>query len=120
MNNMWCAGFDPSRVARFEDLQQYAVRTESGYTCFCGGYSHRKMANVQYHIESKHFPEHFDWNCNICGKQAKTKNALLKHKYMYHTKQTFDCIILSISLRFNKSHLQLSVFLSRIMNMFLI
>ena len=88
MNNMWCAGFDPSRVARFEDLQQYAVRTESGYTCFCGGYSHRKMANVQYHIESKHFPEHFDWNCNICGKHAKTKRALLKHKYMYHTKQT--------------------------------
>ena len=85
--NMWCAGFDPSSVACYEDLRQYAVRTESGYECFCG-FSHRWKANVLCHIESKHFPEHFVWNCNICGNQAKTKQALQSHKYVYHTKQT--------------------------------
>ena len=100
---MWCAGFDPSSVACYEDLQQYAVRTESGYECFCG-FRHRWKANVLCHIESKHFPNHFAWNCDICGKQVGTKKALEMHKSYSHTKQTwFDCIMLSIRSRLNKS-----------------
>jgi len=79
-------GFDPGC---YEDLQQYVVRTESGYECaFCGGFSHKGRSNVQYHIESKHFPNHFVWNCNICGRQASTKSALLKHNSRFHTKQS--------------------------------
>ena len=85
---MWCAGFDPSLVACFEDLLQYVVRTERGYECPCGSFSHKSKANVQYHVESKHFPNHFVWNCNICGKQAKTKAALQGHKSQFHTKQS--------------------------------
>jgi len=81
-------GFDPSQVACFEDLLQYVVRTERGYECPCGGFSHKSKSTVQYHVESKHFPNHFVWNCNICGKQAKTKTALLSHKYQFHTKQS--------------------------------
>ena len=88
MNIMWCAGFDPSQVACFEDLLQYVVRTERGYECPCGGFSHKSKSTVQCHVESKHFPNHFVWNCNICGKQAKTKTALLSHKYQFHTKQS--------------------------------
>ena len=103
---MWCAGFDPSQVACFEDLLQYVVRTERGYECPCGGFSHKSKSTVQCHVESKHFPNHFVWNCSICGKQAKTKTALLKHKSQFHTKQSwFDCIVMSIRLRLNKTHL---------------
>ena len=103
--NMWCAGFDPSSVACYEDLQQYAVRTESGYECFCG-FSLRRKDNVLRHIESKHFPNHFAWNCDICGKQVGTKKALEMHKSYSHTKQTwFDCIMLSIRFRLNKNYL---------------
>ena len=103
---MWCAGFDPSQVACFEDLLQYVVRTERGYECPCGGFSHKSKSTVQYHVESKHFPNHFVWNCNTCGKQAKTKTALLSHKYQFHTKQSwFDCMLLSIRLRLNKTYL---------------
>ena len=80
--NIRYAGFDPGC---YEDLQQYVVRTESGYECaFCDDFSHKGRTNVQYHIESKHFPNHFVWNCNICGKQASTKSALLKHNSKFH------------------------------------
>jgi len=79
-------GVDPGC---YEDLQQYVARTESGYECaICGGFSHKWRANVQYHIESKHFPNHFAWNCDICGKQVGTKKALQNHRSSSHTKQT--------------------------------
>ena len=53
------AGFDPSLVTCYEDLLQYVVRTEGGYQCSCGGFSHRWKMNVQNHLESIHFPGHF-------------------------------------------------------------
>jgi len=80
-------GFDPFSVACYEDLQQYVVRSESGYKCACGGFSNKSKKSVEYHIESKHFPNHFAWKCNICGKQPKTKIALLTHKYREHPNQ---------------------------------
>ena len=76
-------GFDPSLVTCFEDLLLYAVRTESGYKCSCGVTAQRRRA-MQEHIESRHFPNHFDWNCDICGVQSKTSLGLRVHKSKYH------------------------------------
>lgn len=85
---MCCAGFDPSLVSCYEDLLQYVVRTEGGYQCSCGGFSHRWKMNVQNHLESIHFPGHFLWNCDICGEQAKTRNGLSQHKSKFHNKKS--------------------------------
>jgi len=77
-------GFDSSLVTCFEDLLQYVVRTETGYKCFCGSFSHCYKTKVQEHIESKHFPNHFAWNCDICGAQSKSKRGLRAHKSRHH------------------------------------
>ena len=81
------AGFDPSLVTCYDDLLQYVVRTEGGYQCSCGGFSHRWKMNVQNHLESIHFPGHFVWNCDLCGEQAKTRNGLSQHKSKFHSKK---------------------------------
>ena len=76
--------FDPSLVTCYEDLLQYAVRTEGVYNCSCGGFSHRGKGQMQEHIESKHFPNHFVWFCDICGVESKSKAGLRRHKTYYH------------------------------------
>jgi len=80
-------GFEDTVVSSFDDLQQFVVKTESGYQCYCGVFKHKWKANVQNHIESIHFPEHFIWNCDICGEQVKTRNMLSQHKTKFHSKQ---------------------------------
>jgi len=77
-------GFDLSLVNCFEDLLQYVVQTETGYKCFCGSFSSRNKSNVQEHIDSKHFPNHLVWNCDICGVQSKSRAGLRMHKNKHH------------------------------------
>ena len=77
-------GFDPSLVTCFEDLLQYVVRTESGFKCSCGGFNSHSRVKVQEHIESKHFPNFFVWNCDVCGAQSKSKSGLRMHKSYHH------------------------------------
>merc|ERR1712013_787196 len=79
-------GFDSKHVNSFEDLLQFVVPTKGGFKCPCGGYRHSHRGNVQSHIESKHFPNHFVWNCDVCGKQHKTSTALRIHKLRHHRK----------------------------------
>ena len=73
-------GFDPSLVTCFEDLLQYAVRTEIGYKCTWCGFSHPRKMHMQEHIESMHFPGRFVWNCDICGVQSKSRSGFRRHK----------------------------------------
>jgi len=80
-------GFEDAVVSTFEDLQQFVVKTESGYQCYCGMFKHKWKANVQNHIESIHYPGHFIWNCDICGDQVKTRNMLSQHKTKHHSKK---------------------------------
>ena len=83
---MLCAGFDSNLVNTFDDLLQFVVRIKGGYKCLCDCFSHSSKVAVQRHIESKHFPNHFVWNCDVCGKQPKTKEALRIHKCSSHGK----------------------------------
>jgi len=78
-------GFDRSLVNCYEDLLKYVVRTEAGFTCSCGSITPQpQKKGVLLHIESVHFNGHFLWNCSICGKEVKTKRALLGHKRKFH------------------------------------
>jgi len=79
-------GFDSELVNSFEDLLQFVVRTKGGHKCLCGSFSHSSIVAVQRHIESKHFPNHFVWNCDVCGKQPKTREALRLHTCRSHGK----------------------------------
>ena len=44
-----------------------------------------KMTVIKAHIEAKHITG-ISHTCDICGKVAKTKNALVAHKSVYHRK----------------------------------
>jgi len=79
-------GFDSNLVNTFDDLLQFVVRIKGGYKCLCDCFSHSSKAAVQRHVESKHFPNHFVWNCDVCGKQPKTREALRLHTCRSHGK----------------------------------
>jgi len=64
-----------------EDLDQFISRVELGYNCdICAAFSHVSRSNVRNHVESKHFPNTFVYNCNVCGKQCNSRQALQQHK----------------------------------------
>jgi len=66
---------------RPEDLDQFIGRGEMGYTCeICAQFSHGSKSNVRNHVESKHFPNSFVYNCNICGKVCNSRQALQQHR----------------------------------------
>lgn len=50
-------------------------------TCgICHSFTHRSKYTVQNHIESKHFPNSFLYNCPNCQKTVTTREALGNHK----------------------------------------
>ena len=65
-----------------EDLDQFiSPRPELGYTCdICAAFGHASKSNVRNHVESKHFPNTFVYNCNQCQKQCNSRQALHQHK----------------------------------------
>ena len=63
-----------------EDLKQYIVIGERGPSCgVCHTFSHHSKTNVLRHIESKHFPNAFLYQCTSCGVAKQTKTALERH-----------------------------------------
>ena len=53
---------------------------ERGPSCgFCHTFSHHSKTNVLRHIESKHFPNAFLYQCTSCGVANQTKTALERH-----------------------------------------
>ena len=60
------------------------VRTEEGLwqCCFCGRAS-RVKTNIFEHIEATHV-ETPGYNCDVCAKPCRTRNALRAHKHREH------------------------------------
>jgi len=70
--------FTPERP---EDLDQFIGRGDLNYSCeICAQFSHASKSNVRNHVESKHFPNTFFYNCNICNKVCNSKQALQQHR----------------------------------------
>jgi len=66
-----------------DDLKKFVMQdpvTKVRYCSICSNYSHKAQANVRDHIESKHYNNHFIYNCDKCSKPFPTKMALFKHK----------------------------------------
>ena len=71
-----------------EELLNFCEKEEGGrgwWTCsLCYQIAHRSRQNLRNHVESKHFPGHFSYNCNHCGKTFKSKNTLCVHVSQMH------------------------------------
>jgi len=82
-------GQDPSKGKVFsspEELFQYVVKHPvKGYQCsICEKYKSPARVNVRNHVESKHFPNTFEYACEYCGKIMYSKNYKDTHISMNH------------------------------------
>ena len=77
---IYVAGF----ITKPEDFDKYILKTDAGYTCEICAYSQAQFGVVKNHVESKHFPNSFNYNCPLCDKVLTTNNAFLIHKRRYH------------------------------------
>jgi len=80
---------DPSKGKSFsspDDLFQYVVKHPvKGYQCsICEKYKSPARVNVRNHVESKHFPNTFEYPCEFCGKIMYSKNYRDTHISMNH------------------------------------
>jgi len=72
-----------------EDLDQFIGRGNLGYSCdICGQFNHGSKSNVRNHVESKHFPNTFCYNCNICNKVCNSRQALQQHRSKICSRKT--------------------------------
>jgi len=74
-----------------EDLNQYVINQSTElvkeYTCaLCQTFKAKLPSKVKNHLEAIHFPGVFLYNCDICGKTLKGRNALNIHKTTMHSK----------------------------------
>eukprot|EP00092_Neocalanus_flemingeri_P007788 GFUD01008408.1.p1 GENE.GFUD01008408.1~~GFUD01008408.1.p1 ORF type:complete len:332 (-),score=86.07 GFUD01008408.1:2-997(-) len=70
-----------------EDLYVYCTKEvgESKWKCgICYQFSHMGRNQVRNHVESKHFPNTWQYNCKHCGSVSNTKKALDVHISVKH------------------------------------
>ena len=71
-----------------DDLSQYVLvnPTIKEYTCsLCQTFKAKLPSKVKNHLEAIHFPGMFLYDCDICGKTLKGRNALNIHKSTTHS-----------------------------------
>ena len=70
-------------------LQLWCRNPDKSWLCSLCGKVSRDVHAAKSHLDSKHFPSDNGYNCNLCDKHCKTKNALACHMSQYHrNKQT--------------------------------
>ena len=75
------------QITKPQDLDQFLLTSEDGsYYCGICHQAMRDRSNIKRHIESKHFPNVFSYQCPECSHVVGTKQALLKHKNRIHPK----------------------------------
>jgi len=76
---------DPSDLLQFVSENVGHGEGENRYKCsICNMFSHNGRAHVRNHIESKHFPNHFMYNCEHCEKTFTSKSSYHMHKSRAH------------------------------------
>ena len=71
-----------------QDLDQYVLSSEDG-SFYCGicNQGMKKKDNLKRHIESKHFPNIFSYQCPDCSTVLGTRRALERHRENSHPKR---------------------------------
>ena len=72
-----------------EDLDKFILKElrDTGHHYFCGicyQFANKSITNVKSHLESKHFPNTFQYDCTYCDKHFGTRGALHKHVSRMH------------------------------------
>eukprot|EP00092_Neocalanus_flemingeri_P011272 GFUD01012147.1.p1 GENE.GFUD01012147.1~~GFUD01012147.1.p1 ORF type:complete len:345 (+),score=89.01 GFUD01012147.1:164-1198(+) len=73
---------DLTNVKSPDDLYQFCVKEvgETKWKCrICLQFRHGGRNQVRNHVESKHFPNMFEYNCKYCDKTCNTKKGLEVH-----------------------------------------
>ena len=69
-------------------MDVHSDATVKEYHCsICNIFKAKLPSKVKNHLEAIHFPGMFLYNCNICRKTFKGKNALNIHKSTIHPKK---------------------------------
>jgi len=81
---------DGAKGVMFEDpsdLLQFVRKdpTDSKFYCsLCDKFSHQTKANTRNHVESKHFPTMFHYQCDQCDMTFNTKSNMAMHRSRKH------------------------------------
>jgi len=73
-----------------EDLYAFCIKEpgDPKWTCaLCAIFSHNGRGQVRNHVESRHFPNVFEYHCKICLKTCSTKKGLEVHMSEKHRNQ---------------------------------
>ena len=76
-----------SMVSDPSDLMQYVTRDlqdKKFYCTICNVFSHLKAACTRNHVEAKHFPNVFSYECPVCSQSFHSKISLNGHKASKH------------------------------------
>ena len=91
---------DSGQITNPQDLDQYILTSEDGsYYCGICHQAMRDRSNIKRHIESKHFPNVFSYQCPECPHVVGTKRALQRHRERIHPKHWlmgnyYTCIVI--------------------------
>ena len=81
---------DSGHITNPQDLDQFVLTSEDGsYYCGICSQAANQKSNLKKHIESKHFPNLFSYQCPECPHVVGTKKALDRHKERIHPKTKF-------------------------------
>ena len=89
--NNWFFFSSLGKITKPEDFDKYIIpnQTAGGHSCsLCLQFTHVAKSNVRNHVESRHFPNSFVYNCDHCGHNLGTKKALQRHKARCKSGQT--------------------------------
>ena len=78
-----------AEVSTPDDLLQYVQRDQVMAKYYCGlclGFKNSSKSHVRDHVEQRHFPNTFDYTCELCSKLCSSKIALRDHKNYNHKK----------------------------------
>ena len=78
----------PGSFSSAEDFDIYMEKESDhpGYFCtICNSFRRRCRTDVRNHVESKHFPGTFSYNCADCGLILATNTSLKRHQQRVHS-----------------------------------
>ena len=73
-------------ISQPEEFVNYTNKDENGvYVCQLCSYNNRDLTKMRNHVECKHFPNTFSYNCPSCDKVFGTNNAYMWHRRSHKT-----------------------------------
>jgi len=75
---------DPSELMQYVEQDKSDISRRRYVCTICKNFFHLSKSNVRNHVECKHFPDSFVYNCELCENSFSSKAALQQHKHKTH------------------------------------